>query len=94
MIEVIVVNLPIASLETMLNDAGTLATSVLATVPPPALLTPDGAPTTAALTDVTVNGYAIMSSDIANYLDPTMFPPATTSYVAIAASGRSSARVR
>ena len=43
MIEVIVVNLPIASLETMLNDSGTLGTSVLATravAPPPSPLPP------------------------------------------------------
>lgn len=86
MVEVIVVNLPIAQLETMLNDDGTLATSILATVPPPALIT-DGTATSAALTTFKVNGYAVGTADIANYLDPAMFPPATTSYVAIAASG-------
>jgi hypothetical protein len=86
MIEVIVVNLPLAQLETMLNDDGTLATAILATVPPPALMT-NGTATSANLTTFQVNSYPVGSADIANYLDPVMYPPATTSYVAIAASG-------
>jgi hypothetical protein len=86
MVEVIVVNLPLAQLETMLNDDGTLATAILATVPPPALIT-DGTATSAMLTAFKVNSYPVGSADIANYLDPAMFPPANTSYVAIAASG-------
>ncbi len=86
MVEVIVVNLPLAQLETMLNDDGTLATSILVTVPPPALIT-DGTATSANLTSFQVNSYPVGSADIANYLDPAMYPPETTSYVAIAASG-------
>jgi hypothetical protein len=86
MVEVIVVNLPLAELEDKLNVEGTLPTAVLETVPPPALLT-DGTATSAMLTSFQVNSYPVMSADIANYLDPTKFDPATTSYVAIAASG-------
>ncbi len=86
MVEVIVVNLPLAELADKLNVEGTLPTAVLETVPPPALLT-DGTATTAMLTSFQVNSYAVMSADIMNYLDPTKFPPATTSYVAIAAKG-------
>jgi hypothetical protein len=86
LVQVIVVNLPLAQLEVMLNDAGTLPTVVLETVPPPALIT-NGTATSANLTTFQVNSYPVMSADIANYLDPARFDPANTSYVAIAASG-------
>jgi len=86
MVEVIVVNLSLPDVENKLNVEGTLPTAVLETVPPPALLL-DGTITSAALTTFQINSYPVMSADIANYLDPTKFPPATTSYVAIAARG-------
>ena len=73
MVEVIVVNLPLAQLETMLNDDGTLATAILATVPPPALIT-NGTATSANLTTFQVNSYPVGSADIANYLDPVDVP--------------------
>ena len=93
MVEVIVVNLPLAQLETMLNDDGTLATSILVTVPPPALIT-DGTATSAKLTSFQVNTYPVGSADIANYLDPVMYPPQPPPTSRSRRRGRSWARGR
>jgi hypothetical protein len=86
MIELIIVNLSLAEVEEALDRDGNLPMQAIEVVPPPALFT-DGVATTANLTTFEVNGYPVMQADISNYLDPAMFPPATTTYLAIAATG-------
>jgi hypothetical protein len=87
MIELLVVNLSLDTLQSKLGTEGTLPTSVLQVVPPPAFLT-DGNTTSAPLTTFKINNaYPVTSNEIADYMDPTLYPQDVNTYAAIAANG-------
>jgi hypothetical protein len=87
MVELLVVSLSLDTLQIKLGQEGTLPTAVLTVVPPPALLT-DGKATTAPLTTFKINNsYPVTTNEIADYMDPTLYPPDVNTYAAIAANG-------
>jgi len=81
--------LPLAQLQTNLN-ADSLSQSDLVVIPPPSWPAPGamtGGATHAALHDFTVNGTAIAPADFDSFFDPSTYPPAQYSYLAVAATG-------
>jgi hypothetical protein len=88
-ISVLLWHLPLAQLQTNLN-ADNLSQSDLEIIPPPSWPAPGattGGLTQAHLYDFTVNGTVIQPGDFDTYFDPTMFPPAQYSFLAVAATG-------
>jgi hypothetical protein len=80
--------LPLAELETKLND-DTLSQIDLNTPVPPSW-PPDGntmGKTSAQVYDFEVNGYAVPPADYNMYLDPAKYPPSGNSYMAAVATG-------
>ena len=81
--------LPIAELQSKLNDdtlsQSDLYTSVPVSWPPPGSTT--GGATSAKLYDFQLNGTPVTQQQYEMYFDPTMFPPSMYSYMAAAATG-------
>jgi hypothetical protein len=82
---VLLVNLPVANLETQL-DNDTFVTSSVQITPPPQLA-PTGQTSASLYEDFTSGGETINETKAAPYLDPTMWTPANSTFAVAAETG-------
>jgi hypothetical protein len=88
-VTVLMFQLPLADLQTKLND-DSLSMSDVYVVPPPSWPDPGqstGGATSAQLYSFSVNGTHLMPSDFNMYFDPATYPASMFSYVVTAATG-------